>query len=428
MANEILTFDKIGTPFLRFAWSLYDWANSAWSAIIITFIFSRYFVDVLSSNPDSGTLLWTWTIGLSSFVAALLSPIIGSASDHSDNSRLGLLMTTSVYALIAMVLWLAVPGSFSIIFFAGIVFIGNITYEIAQMFYNGQLKIVTIPSHYAKVSGLAWALGYAGTVVIFALYYVLFFLPDQPLLNLNQEKFEHIRISFLITGFWIILFSLPLFICLYRTKPLNKFPKFQFKTPIENLMTTFKEVTQYKNLVLFLLARLFYTDGINAIFAVAAIYATLVYDMNTSQIIMLGIGTNIAAGVGSSVLCFIEQRIGSRKIILISLVAMTSISICILSTSDGQLFTILAMALSLFFGPVQSASRVYFAKAIPDEKKFEFFGFYSFSGKVSAFIGPVLFGTVAFAFSSPQLGMASVLILFVIGFFILLKVQPDHSL
>ena len=419
--------NSIGTPVLRFAWSLYDWANSAWSAIIITFIFSRYFVDVLATDPNTGTLVWTWTIGLSSFVAALISPIIGSISDHSNNSKKGLFITTCLYSIISIGLWFAVPGNSPLIIFATIIFLGNIAYEISQILYNGQLKTITIPDNYAKLSGLAWALGYAGTVIIFGAYYVLFFLPQESLFNLNHETFQNIRISFVITGLWIIIFSIPLFLCL-KHQPSKLRTEFNIKAPFINLLSTCQEIRKHKNLAIFLLSRLFYTDGINAIFAVAAIYATLVFDMNTEQIIILAIGTNIAAGVGASTLCFLEHYIGSRKIILVSLISMTGISLTILAISDATLFIILAMSLSVFFGPVQSASRVYFAKAIPDTKTYEFFGFYSFAGKVSAFIGPILFGTVSFAFSSPQAGMASVLILFVIGFFIMLKVQPDQVL
>ena len=166
-------------------------------------------------------------------------------------------------------------------------------------------------------------------------------------------------------------------------------------------------------------------DGINAIFAVAAIYATVVFGMSTTDIIMLGIGTNIAAGIGSWVFSFIENRIGSKNTIVFSLISIFLISFIILFVDQKNLFIILAIILSSFFGPVQSASRVYFAKSIPENKKFEFFGFYSFSGKVTSFIGPVLYGTIAFIFSSPQLGLASLLVLFSIGLLLMLKVDND---
>ena len=124
---------------------------------------------------------------------------------------------------------------------------------------------------------------------------------------------------------------------------------------------------------------------------------------------------------------FIEKKLGSKNVIIFSLVVIFLISLIILFINQKNTFIILAILLSTFFGPIQSASRVYYAKSIPNNKKYEFFGFYSFAGKVTSFIGPVLFGTISFIFSSPKLGMASLLILFVIGFFILLKVENDQT-
>ncbi len=409
----------------KFSWSLYDWANSAWSAIIITFIFSRYFVDVLSPNQEIGTLYWTWTIGVSSLVAALLSPIIGSISDQSQKSKLWLIYSTLIYSIISISLWFAEPEKINFLYIILIIFLGNVSYEISQIFYNGQLKLITSEKNYAKLSGFAWGLGYAGTVFIFLIYYFIFLLPTEPMFGLNKSNFEHIRISFLITGFWIILFSLPLFITFKDPLPNLHKNTINIKKSFNEILITFKEIKKYKNLIWFLFARLFYMDGINAIFAVAAIYATIVFGMSTSDIIMLGIGTNISAGLGSWLFSYIENKFGSKNIIVYSLISIFIISLLILFTNEKNTFIILAIFLSTFFGPIQSASRVYYVKSIPERKKFEFFGFYSFSGKVTAFIGPVLYGTISYSFSSPKIGMASLLVLFAIGLIMLSKVDND---
>ena len=149
--------------------------------------------------------------------------------------------------------------------------------------------------------------------------------------------------------------------------------------------------------------------------------------MDTKDIIMLGIGTNVAAGIGSWIFSLIENKLGSKNVIVFSLVCILVISIIILIINDKNTFIFFAIFLSSFFGPIQSASRVYFIKNIPDEKKYEFFGFYSFAGKVTSFIGPILFGTIAYISSSQKIGMASLLLLFVIGFIILLKVENDQT-
>ncbi|PPR46381.1 MAG: hypothetical protein CFH19_01276 [Alphaproteobacteria bacterium MarineAlpha5_Bin9] len=416
---------KIG---LKLSWAFYDWANSAWSAMIITFVFSRYFVDVLSSNPHIGTLYWTWTIGISSLVAALMSPIFGSMSDQSQKSKNWLIITTLIYSIICFLFWFTHPiNGLNIFILLLFIFIGNLSYEISQIFYNGQLKVIAVEENYAKISGLSWGLGYIGTVIIFISYYAIFLLPEGNVLNLNKENYEHIRISFPITGLWILIFSIPLFITFKEKKQniLNNY--LNFKDSLKQIIFTLKNISRYKNLLWFLISRLFYMDGINAIFAVAAIYATIVFGMDTSDIILLGIGTNLAAGIGSWVFSFIEKNLGSKNVIVLSLSIIFVISTIILFINVKIQFIILAIILSSFFGPIQSASRVYFAKNIPNEKKYEFFGFYSFSGKVTAFIGPVMYGTVSYIFKSPKMGMASLLILFLIGLIILLKVKNDKQ-
>ncbi len=413
---------------VRFSWSVYDWANSAWSAIIITFIFAEYFVNVLAPDKDLGTLYWTWTIGLSSLVAALLSPILGSISDQSQRSKYWLILSTFIYSFIAFSFWFAQPKGMDLFLIIFLLFIGNISYEISQIFYNGQLKLITTENNYAKLSGFAWGLGYAGTVIIFIIYYGIFLLPEDPIFTLDKTTYENIRISFPITGAWILIFSLPLFISFKDPKSDTITSKFNIKKSFNQIIITFKDLRKYKNIIYFLIARLFYMDGINAIFAVAAIYAATVFGMSTTDIIMLGIGTNFAAGIGSWVFSFIENKIGSKNIIVFSLICIFIISFAILLINQKNTFIILAICLSTFFGPIQSASRVYFAKFIPDEKKYEFFGFYSFSGKVTSFIGPILYGTITYTFSSPKLGMASLLVLFAVGLLLLTKVENDHQI
>jgi len=411
---------------VKLSWSFYDWANSAWSAMIITFVFSRYFVDVLAPDVNIGTLYWTWTIGISSLFAALLSPVFGSISDQSQKSKQWLIISTLIYCTICFVLWNAKPGGLDILLIIIFIFIGNLSYEISQIFYNGQLKLITSNDNYAKLSGFAWGLGYIGTVLIFIFYYIFFLLPAEPIINLDKSTYEHIRISFPITGLWILIFSLPLFITF--KDPRSKFLKNSqnIKNSINQLIVTFKNLRQYKNLIIFLISRLFYMDGVNAIFAVAAIYATIVFGMNTTDIIMLGIGTNLSAGIGSWAFSFIEKKFGSKNVIIFSLICISIISLIILFIDQKNLFILFAILLSSFFGPLQSASRVYFAKKIPDNKKYEFFGFYSFSGKVTSFIGPILYGTIAYIYQSPKIGMASLLLFFIIGLFLVIKVENDN--
>jgi len=242
---------------VRLSWSFYDWANSAWSAIIITFIFARYFVDVLAPNKDLGTLYWTWTIGISSLVAAFLSPIFGSVSDQSQRSKFWLILSTLIYAFISCSFWFAIPNSMNLLLIIVLIFIGNVFYEISQIFYNGQLKLITTENNYAKLSGFAWGLGYVGTVVIFVTYYVIFLLPENSYFLLDKATYENIRISFPITGLWILIFSLPLFIYFKDPTSNKQIRKFKIKESFIQIISTFKDLQKYKNILWFLIASYF---------------------------------------------------------------------------------------------------------------------------------------------------------------------------
>ena len=138
---------------VKLSWSLYDWANSAWSAMIITFVFSRYFVEVLSKDVNTGTLYWTWIIGISSLLAAIISPIIGSISDQSQKSKLWLIITTLIYSIICFIFWSAKPNGIDFLLLIILIFIGNLFYEISQIFYNGQLKLITNKKKLCKTLG-----------------------------------------------------------------------------------------------------------------------------------------------------------------------------------------------------------------------------------------------------------------------------------
>ena len=226
-------------------------------------------------------------------------------------------------------------------------------------------------------------------------------------------------------GCWIILFSLPLFIYFKDTnnKSINFFDA--LKSSLTQIFSTIKEIKKYINLAKFLIARMFYIDGINTVFAFGGIYAAGTFGMPFNQVILFGIGTNIAAGVGAIIFSFFEDFFGSKKIIIFSLIAMTIFGLSILIVDEKNTFIILGISLSLFFGPIQSASRVYFAKNTPDEKKAEFFGFYSLSGKVTAFLGPWLFAVLTSIYSSQRAGMSSVIVFLLIGLVLMFFVKKD---
>ncbi len=410
---------------VKLSWAFYDWASSAWGTVITTFIFATYFTEVLSDNTEIGTIYWGNAIAISGFCIAILSPIIGSFVDRSQNIKKLLIFFTLIYSLCAFLLWFADPKNDKIFLILLLVVIGQVTSELAFTLYNAIIKIISDKKQYGKTSGLSWGLGYFGGLSILILILVLFVQSEDPILGLDKDNYEHIRICGPIVGLWIIFFSLPLFI--YFKDDDNKSINYldAFKSSLNQILSTIKEIRKYLNLVKFLIARMFYIDGINTVFAFGGIYAAGTFGMPFNQVILFGIGTNVAAGVGAIIFSFFEDILGSKKIIIFSLIVMTIFGLSILIVDEKNTFIILGISLSLFFGPIQSASRVYFAKNTPDEKKAEFFGFYSLSGKITAFLGPWLFAILTSIYSSQRAGMSSVIVFLVIGLFLMFFVKKD---
>ncbi len=415
--------DSNKTLKVKFSWALYDWANSAWGTVITTFIFATYFTEVIAPNTEIGSVYWGNAIAISGLIIAVSSPLIGSFVDQTQSLKKWLIFLTIIYSVSASALWFG--NNNMIIYILLLVVIGQVTSELAFAIYNAKLKNISNEAEFGKVSGLAWGFGYIGGLTILVIILILFVQNENPLFGLKKEKFEHIRICGPLVGVWIIIFSLPLFIFYKDTKSKVVKKDNLIRKSFNEVLNTAKQIKKYINLVKFLFARMFYIDGINTVFAFGGIYAAGTFGMPFNEVILFGIGTNIAAGTGAFIFSFIEDKIGSKKVIIISLCILILCGIGILLVNEKNTFWILGITLSIFFGPIQSASRVYFAKSVPEEKKVEFFGFYSMSGKITSFLGPWMFAILTSTFESQRAGMSCVIFFLLIGLLIMSSVKTD---
>ncbi|MBI29207.1 MAG: hypothetical protein CFH21_00868 [Alphaproteobacteria bacterium MarineAlpha5_Bin11] len=413
---------------VKFSWGLYDWANSAWGTVITTFIFATYFTEVVAENTEKGSVYWGNAIAISGLIIAILSPFVGSIADQTRNLKKWIIIFTLIYSFASILLWFTgYLISYEIFIILLIVVIGQVASEIAFAIYNAQLKTISNKSEYGKISGLSWGFGYIGGLTILIIILLFFVQSETPLFGLNKDTYEHIRICGPLVGLWILFFSLPLFFS-YKEQEKNPIKFFTaLKKGTREIIKTTKEIKRYFNLIKFLIARMFYIDGINTVFAFGGIYAAGTFGMPFNEVIMFGIGTNIAAGIGALAFSFIEDKIGSKKIIIFSLIVLTICGIGILLVNDKSTFWILGITLSSFFGPIQSASRVYFTKSVPDDKKAEFFGFYSLSGKITSFFGPLMFAILTSFYQSQRAGMTIVIFLLLTGLLMMFFVEDDKN-
>lgn len=403
------------------AWAFYEWASAGFPVIITTFIFATYFTSKIAINEIIGTYQWATATALAGIIIALLGPFFGAIADYAGHHKRWLFLFTFICIVSSALLWFALPDANMIYFVLFIVIIGTISLEIALIFYNSLLPHLSPRNYLGRISGWSWGMGYLGGIIILSI--VLFVFIRGQVSWLNYSTFEQIRIAGPITGLWYLVFALPLFLLVPDSPATGLSMKQAFLRGIKDLKKTIFSLPNQPNLLLFLIAHLIYTDGLNTLFAFGGIYAVGTFGMSLSQVVLFGLTMNITAGFGAIAMAWLDDWAGSKPTILISLTGLVTLGFSILFLHTIIVFWCCALALSIFIGPVQAASRSLMARLTPLEKSTEMFGLYAFSGKITAFIGPWLLGHVTYLFGTQRAGMATVIVFFLVGGFLMLFVK-----
>jgi UMF1 family MFS transporter len=416
------------------AWCLYDWANSAFPTVIATFVFSAYFTSAVAETPEQGTTLWAWGTALSGLLIAVLSPTLGAIADRGRR-RKPWLAGFSVLTIVASgLLYLVAPDPSYALLGLVLVVIANTAFEVGIVFYNALLPSVAPDRWLGRISGWGWGLGYAGGLGGLVIALFLFVQADPPPFGLDPDpdSLEHIRATCLLVAVWYAAFAWPLFIWVPDRAPDD--PREAPGAPVRaltaareglaTLWTSLKALPKKDpNLLRFLVARMLYTDGLNTLFAFGGIYAAGTFGMSFPDIVMFGIAMNVAAGLGAAGFAWVDDWIGSRTTVILGLIGMTGFGIGILLVEDPTWFWILGLSMSVFFGPVQAPSRTLMARLAPPEMRAEMFGLFALSGRITAFLGPLVLGWVVLLTDSQRLGMASILLFLVPGLLLMLTVR-----
>ena len=402
----------------RLFYYLFDWANSPYSTVIITFIFSSYFVNVIAENKIQGTSYWGLTIALSGISIALLSPIFGLLADANKRlSKIIIIFSTLIVCAGSFLLWFSMPNNNFLFYTLAIIFLTNTFFEFSQVFYNSKLLDFKSKISLGKFSGIAWGSGYLGGILCLLLILFFLVLPENNLLGLNKDDYEHIRFCGIVVCFWYFFFSIP-FLNNYDGKNISQ-KKVSFTKLLKLFLNTFKE----KNKLKFLIARMFYTDGLITLFSFGGIYASGVFNFSFYEIIYFGIALNISAAIGSLILGYLEDIIGIKKTLTFSLIGLISIAFLILIIENKILFWILGVSLGFFIGSIQSSSRTALVTVSNQKNLNQMFGLYAVSGKITNFLGPVLVAFFTSYFESQRAGMASILFFLIIGLLILRRTK-----
>jgi len=410
------------------SWCLYDWANSAYATVVLAAVLPVYFVSLVPENGATlpmldhqftASSLWGYSVSISMLLLAVTAPALGALADrHAWHKKLLICFCLSGCITTAS-LALSGPGDYLP---AAILFIlSNIGFAGANIFYNAYLPFL-VPSHRVdKLSAQGFATGYIGGGLLLAIVFLII-INHTPLGFANAASAT--TFGFLLTAAWWLIFSIPAFIYLPKTdKNHQTSTRFTFK----GYFNQFRQLLEYRDLSLFLIAFLCYNDGIQTIISVSAIYAREELQLGQGTIIGCFLMIQFMAMPGSLLFARISHKIGTIKAILISLV--TFLAVCLFAyRMETQLeFWLLGAVIAIILGGSQALSRSFYASLVPKRKSAEFFGFFTISSRFAAIFGPLLFALVADISGSSRNSILAIGLFFVIGGGLLLLVNSDRG-
>jgi len=443
----------------RYSWTMFDWANQPFYTLIMTFVFSVYFTTEFITSGDGEQKLFITQI-ISGLTIALLSPILGSITDIKGNRKLLMGITSALFVLGMALLWYSPPGAPDGIWLvmAGLILASTMV-GFAEVFNNSLLSSIETPENSGWLSGMGYGVGYISGLIALLIFYFILVLPGDEvdtLYGFNTNQYEHIRIVGPLCAIWYAVFIIPLFLFTPDTKKTQIKVIDSIKIGWNNFRNTFKEVRKYKNIFIFLVTRLFYQDALNYLFVVGGVYAATVVGMSINQVLVLGIILNIFSGPSAIYGGYLNDWIGSKNVINISLWGLLisgTLGLSIDKDTIFYFFTVneysanieemtfgifnsvsqvtyicVVIGIALFYGPAQTASRALMIKISPPEKMTEFFGLYAFSGKSTAWLLPVITTIVITITGSLQYAMISIVLFNLIGIVGMYFVYDDSSI
>ncbi len=395
-----------------FVWTLYDFANTSFSIVIVTAIFAVYFKKTIAQGMAIGDFYWSLATSIAMVITAIISPVLGAIADYSAGKKRFLLFFTLLCIVSTASLFF--PGAGQILFAMIIFILANIGFEAALVFYDSYLPEITEPKNFGRVSGYGFAMGYVGSFASLAIAY--------PFVQKDMVK-----ITFPIAALFFLLFALPIFIFLKDNRKKVTGNVAFIKIGVSRVVNTMTHLRNYKNLAYFLLAFFFYIEGVNTVIFFAGNFASSTIGMSDTEVLIFFLTVQSTAIAGAILFGIVSDSYGQKKSIVVSLLLWIITIVLAFFVKDKIGFYIVGFLAGSVMGATQSTSRSLMSMLTPEDKKTEFFGFYSFFGKSSAVIGPLVFGLVSYVTNNQRYAILSMIVFFVLGLLILTKVKDPKT-
>ncbi len=441
-------------------WVLVDWALQPFHTLIVTFLFAPYFTNAVAPNSVLGQAWWGYAAAVAGVIIALGGPILGAMADRGSRKPM-VAVTVVVMAIASALLWLARPGAdgMTIVLVLAAFVIATAAAEYTTVFTNSLMPGLVPSSELGRLSGASWAVAYTGGLI--ALILMAGFIVSSPgsgktlmglspILPLDAAERQGDRLTGPFAAIWLLIFIVPFFLFTPDTKRAGPAEPMSLSAPLKDLWATLKLLPTMPSMLYFLLARALYTDGLSAVFVFGGIYGSSVFGWQLAELGIFGIVLIVIGVLGATVGGFLDDKLGSKTVILAGLVVLMIGAIGILSvtpthvlywfpaapkaagsavfSSQGEkVFVFFAGLVALASAPTQSASRSLLARLAPPEKTAQFFGLFAFSGKVTAFLAPLMIALATQLSGNQRLGMASVMIFFIVGLALMMPVREHRA-
>lgn len=416
------------------AWALWDWATSAFSAVILSFVFSVYVTSAVAPDEDTGGAVLGYGVAAAGIVVALTAPAAGSTADRRGHRRRHLAVNTAIIALATAAMFAIRPEEGYLVPAVALIAIGSVFSELSSVNYNAMLAQLSTPRTIGRISGLGWGAGYVGGLV--ALLIVLFGFIDPNLFGVSEDDGLNLRWVALFSAAWIAVFSLPIMLLGPEASRADDDLAVGASDPRRGPLAAYRHLgrrlaglhRREPAVLAFLISSAIYRDGLAAVFTFAGTLASAAFGFSSTEVIYFAIVANVVAGLGCLALGPLDDLFGPRRVITFSLVCLVAGAAALLLLDGKATFWVVGSFLAFFVGPVQSASRTLLARMTPPSLQGETFGLYATTGRAISFLAPTAFSLCITLFGSQRwgiLGIGLVMAVGLVGFVLAMRWADD---
>lgn len=414
-----------------FAWSLWDWGSAAFNAVVTTFVFTVYLTGSAFGDEDVVSAQLGWALAIAGFLIAVLAPVTGQRSDTAGRRKFWLGVNTFIVVGITAAMFFVEPSPSYLVLGLVLIAAGNVFFEFAGVNYNAMLSQVSTPRTIGKVSGFGWGMGYLGGIVLLLIVYFGFIQPDVGLFGVTSEDGMAVRVSMLIAAVWFGLFALPVLFSVpeYRSPAARRERVGFFRSYVVLGHDVARLWKSSRPTVYFLLASAVFRDGLAGVFTFGGVLAASVFGFSAGEVIIFAIAANVVAGISTIAVGVLDDRLGPKPVIMTALIGLLVSGLLVFALHDGGqiVFWTAGLALTLFVGPAQSASRTFLARLIPPGREGEVFGLYATTGRAVSFLAPTAFAVFVMAFGATYWGILGIMLVLLLGLLLLIPVKAKQE-